>query len=101
MNSYLFKSTRLGFRNWQLSDLEPMLAINADPEVMRFFPSTLGQAETRDFIIRMKQQYDNFGFTYFATELLSTGEFIGFIGLSNQGFKRAYPQTITREQPQI
>ena len=87
MNSYLFKSTRLGFRNWQLSDLEPMSAINADPEVMRFFPSTLGQAETRDFIIRMKQQYDNFGFTYFATELLGTGEFIGFIGLSNQDFK--------------
>jgi len=32
--NYLFKSKRLGFRNWVASDLEKMVEINADKKVM-------------------------------------------------------------------
>jgi len=37
---YLFTSERLGFRNWLDSDIKPMAAINVDPKVMEFFPTT-------------------------------------------------------------
>ena len=35
---------RLILRPWRESDLEPFAAMNADPEVMRFFPRTLDRA---------------------------------------------------------
>ena len=38
MNQYLFTSNRLGFRNWQETELPGFTRLNADPEVMAFFP---------------------------------------------------------------
>lgn len=79
---YLFTSERIGFRNWNNDDLPKMATINADPEVMQYFPSLQNESQTEAFIERMKAQLEQKGFTYFAAELLDTGEFIGFIGLS-------------------
>ena len=86
MTEYLFKSERLGFRNWKGSDLEAISAINADERVMEFFPSTKTKDETKEFIGRMQKQFLEKGYCYFATELLENNEFIGFIGLSEQNF---------------
>ena len=36
---YIFKSERLGFRNWIPADIEKMIRINADREVMKYFPA--------------------------------------------------------------
>lgn len=79
---YVFTSERLGFRNWQDTDIEPMAAINADPEVMRYFPALQDQDQTKAFIGRMQDMYADKGFCYFAVDLLESSEFIGFIGLS-------------------
>jgi RimJ/RimL family protein N-acetyltransferase len=49
MNKYLFTSERLGFRNWNDSDIEKMAAINNDPDVMEFFPATATYSQTADF----------------------------------------------------
>lgn len=87
---YLFTSERLGFRNWIDADIPKMAAINADPEVMEFFPSLQDLSQTQAFIERMQRQYDEKGFTYFATDLLETGEFIGFIGLSVPTFEAEF-----------
>lgn len=84
--NYLFTSERLGFRPWTTDDLEPMAQLNADPEVMRYFPKSPDLEETREFIERMHKQYLENGFCYFVTELLTTGKFIGFIGLSSISF---------------
>lgn len=86
MKDYLFKSDRLGFRNWLDSDLEKLAAINADKEVMEFFPSTRSLAETRIFIERMQRQYTEKGYCYFAVDTLEDVNLIGFIGLSEQDF---------------
>ena len=86
MSKYLFKSDRLGFRNWQDNDLGELLSINQDLEVMRFFPSTQDKATTSKFINRMKQQYEERGYCYFAVEVLEIRSLIGFIGLSWQDF---------------
>ncbi|WP_459209735.1 GNAT family N-acetyltransferase [Aquimarina rhabdastrellae] len=86
MDSYVFTSERLGFRNWSIDDLEQMAAINADPEVMEFFPSIPTQEDTKNFILRMQKQYEQRNHCYFAVEVLETKEFIGFIGLSYQDY---------------
>jgi RimJ/RimL family protein N-acetyltransferase len=87
MSRYLFKSARLGFRNWLKEDLSPMSVINEDPEVMNYFPATQGRSETTSFIARMQKQFDQRGYNYFAVELLEKSTFIGFIGLSCQDFE--------------
>ncbi len=84
---YIFTSQRLGFRNWLDSDLPKMAAINADEEVMRFFPSTQTKAKTEEFIKRMQAQFEKHGFCYFAVEILESKALIGFIGLSEQTYK--------------
>ncbi len=84
--NYIFTSERLGFRNWQDSDINKMTAINADERVMEFFPSTRNKSETVAFIEKMKKRYAEYGFCYFAVEILATQEFIGFIGISYQDY---------------
>ena len=37
---------RLILREWRESDLEPFAAMNADPEVMRFFPRRLDREQS-------------------------------------------------------
>ena len=87
---YLFTSERLGFRNWKISDLEEMSVINADVDVMKHFPQTLTKEETAAFIDRQKAHYEKFGYNYFATEVLESGEFIGFIGFSALDFEAEF-----------
>lgn len=84
---YLFCSSRLGFRNWNNEDIPKMCAINADPMVMEYFPSLVGTNETTDFIVRMQHQFEQKKHCYFAVDELATGNFIGFIGLSEQTYK--------------
>lgn len=63
-----------------------MLELNADEEVMEFFPGKPSEEETRVFILRMQHQFMEKGFCYFAVDTLADGEFVGFIGLSEQDF---------------
>lgn len=87
ITNYIFKSERLGFRNWDLSDVNNFAEINTDPEVMQHFPATLSLKETSEFIVRLQKHYKERGHNYFATEILETGEFIGFIGLAYQNYE--------------
>ncbi|MHA7058933.1 GNAT family N-acetyltransferase [Aquimarina sp. M1] len=86
MSKYIFKSKRLGFRNWTLDDLAPMAAMNDDDDVMEFFPYKPSEVETKEFILRMQEQYAKYGFCYFAVDILESKTFIGFIGLSEQAY---------------
>lgn len=87
MNQYIFKSDRLGFRNWKESDKLQMGIINSDCEVMEYFPSVLTQKQTDEFIDRMRTQFAKNGFCYFAVDQLENNELIGFIGINEQNFK--------------
>jgi len=80
--SYLIKTERLGIRFWRDEDIQPFAALNADEQVMRFFPSTLTYEQTEAMVQRMKSDTKTNGFTFFAVDILATEEFIGFIGLS-------------------
>lgn len=84
---YLFTSKRLGFRNWHDADVAVMAMINADPEVMQYFPSIKTYAETADFVKRMQKEYTDKGYCYFAVETLADKKLIGFVGISEQTFE--------------
>jgi RimJ/RimL family protein N-acetyltransferase len=77
-----FDTQRLRLRRWLDADREPFAAMNADPEVMRYFPS-LWPAEMSNAAIDIwLSQFAEQGWSNWAVELLATGQFIGFIGLS-------------------
>lgn len=86
-SSYIFTSERLGFRNWKGSDIKFLSKMNINPQVMEFFPSTVDESQTATFIQRMQAEYTEYGFCYFAVDLISSEDFIGFIGLSNKTFE--------------
>lgn len=90
MNKYLFTSERLGFRNWNDSDIEKMAAINNDPDVMEFFPATATYSQTAEFIARMKTMFAEKKYCYFAVDELASGNFCGFIGLCDQNFEASF-----------
>ena len=77
----VLQTTRLILRPWQESDLAPFAAMNADPEVMEFFPSVCTREQSDAIVSRISGHNDTWGWSFWATELRATGEFIGFIGL--------------------
>lgn len=83
---YFFQSKRLGFRQWRDSDTEPFVELNMDPRVMEFFPKLQTREETLAMIERIKSQIEQTGYGLYAVEELSTGLFIGFIGVNHPRF---------------
>ncbi len=84
---HLFTSQRLGFRQWQISDKAPYAAMNANPKVRQYFPSTLSVRESNASYDRLKSHIKQNGFGFFAVDLLSTNEFAGFIGFVKTPFE--------------
>lgn len=56
-----FETKRLRLRQWQESDLEPFAALNADPQVMEFFPEPLGRQASNDMAERIQRSSSNAG----------------------------------------
>jgi RimJ/RimL family protein N-acetyltransferase len=75
------RTERLVMRRWRDTDRDPYAALNADPEVMRYFPAPLNRAESNASVDRIEDLFDAQGFGLWALEVAATGEFIGFTGL--------------------
>lgn len=86
MQSYIFQSERLGFRTWQESDIPLLAELNADPEVMEFFPKIRTLEETVALVDRIKAHMAAHGYCFYAVDELASGAFIGFIGLMRPNF---------------
>jgi RimJ/RimL family protein N-acetyltransferase len=56
------RTVRLVMRRWRDSDRDPYAAMNADPEVMRYFPSTLDRAASDASVDRIEDLFDAQGF---------------------------------------
>lgn len=78
----MIETERLILREWEESDIEPFAKLNADPDVMEYFPSTLSTQETEEMVSRIKEKFAENGFGFWAVELKSTGDFTGFVGLN-------------------
>lgn len=73
-------SPRLVLREWQERDRTPFAAMNVDPVVMRYFPSPFTLDESNEAVDCYNRQLERDGFTMFAVEDRSTGDFAGVIG---------------------
>ena len=90
----IIETPRLVLRTWKESDLLPMTAINQDAVVMRYFPSLQGEQETLGFIKKVKAHQAERGFSFYAVELKSSRDFIGFVGLATPSFEAHFTPTI-------
>ena len=59
---------RLLLRQWRESDLQPFAALNADPDVMRFFPAPLSRVESDALARRLQRGIAERGFGLWAAE---------------------------------
>lgn len=75
------ETERLRLRQWTLADREPFAALNADPRVMEYFPSTLSRAESDAMADRCQSLIEERGWGFWAVECKATGEFVGYVGL--------------------
>ena len=73
---------RLVLRRWTDADREPFAALNADPEVMRFFPESLTREQSDQMVDRIEELFDRHGFGLWAVEVQGGDPFIGFTGLA-------------------
>ncbi len=89
-SKYIFESSRLGFRMWKESDREVFAKMNANKEVMRYFPKTLNSKEIDDFLNRVQEHFNEYGYGLWAVEIKDTKEFIGFIGFLNATFEAEF-----------
>ncbi|MGK5543967.1 GNAT family N-acetyltransferase [Streptomyces sp. URMC 127] len=75
---------RLTLRRWRADDLEPMAAINADPEVMRWVGdgSVQDRERTSAAIASWEREWEERGVGLFAVEVRQSRRLAGFAGLS-------------------
>jgi len=76
------RTDRVIMRRWREDDRGPFAAMNADPDVMRYFPAPLDRAASDALMDRIEDLFVRQGFGLWALELASTAEFIGFTGLN-------------------
>jgi RimJ/RimL family protein N-acetyltransferase len=76
-------------RQWRDEDREPFAALNADPEVMRYFPATLSRTESDAFVDRSIALIDERGWGLWAVEVDGVAPFVGFVGLNIPSFMPA------------
>lgn len=86
------RTERLVLRRWTAADRAPLSELNADPEVMRYFPATLSAAQTDHFIDVADARLAHDGFGLWAVE--TDGAFIGYAGLARPSFHAAFTPTV-------
>lgn len=74
------RTVRLLLRRWRDDDRAPFADLNADPEVMKYFPAVLSAAESDALVNRIEAHFATHGYGLWALE--AGGQFIGFTGLS-------------------
>jgi RimJ/RimL family protein N-acetyltransferase len=88
------RTERLLLRRWRPSDRVPFRAINADPVVMEYYPSTLTTGESDQFAERIEETFDHVQLGLWAVELPDTAPFIGYVGLWPATFPAAFTPAV-------
>jgi RimJ/RimL family protein N-acetyltransferase len=81
----VIKTQRMILRPWRREDYAPFAALNADPEVRRYWPATLCEEESDAEATRLQEHVEEHGFGFWAAEAPGVAPFIGCIGLKHVG----------------
>jgi ribosomal-protein-alanine N-acetyltransferase len=85
---------RLKLREWRDDDLAEFAAMNADTEVMAFFPRTYSRAESDALVVRIREHFGRHGFGFWAVEAPEAAPFVGFTGLWTTEFEAPFTPCI-------
>ncbi len=85
MNTFIFESRRLGYREFTPDDANALFRLNADPEVIRYTgdPPFVTENEAREFVLNY-DQYLLFGHGRWIVGDKENGEILGWCGLKNE-----------------
>jgi RimJ/RimL family protein N-acetyltransferase len=78
----------ISLRQWRDADLPFYVAMNADPQVMHYFPSVLTPEQSEASLIRQRKLLDERGWGLWVVDV--DGEFAGFTGLSVPTFEALF-----------
>jgi RimJ/RimL family protein N-acetyltransferase len=85
-----FETERLRLRGWRDEDLPALVALNADPRVMEYFPAVRSPAESAAMLARLRLHWERHGFGWWVLERRADREFVGIAGLLVPGFEAAF-----------
>ncbi len=91
VHKIIFESERMYFSLWQESDLPWFAKMNADKEVMRYFPQTLSRKQSAYFLEKLQKHQEKHGYCYFKVIEKTSNSPMGFVGLALQ----TYPSHFT------
>ncbi|WP_196208197.1 GNAT family N-acetyltransferase [Citrobacter sp. Res13-Sevr-PEB04-36] len=80
----MLETSRLILRQWEIKDMAAFADLNADPDVMRFFPAPLTKQESDSLAERFSEGIEQRGWGFWAVESKETHEFVGCVGLHPQ-----------------
>src|SRR5436305_1113678 len=89
----IVRTERLTLRRWREADREPFAAMNADPEVMEFFPARLTADQSDAFVDRIEACFDERGYGLWVVEPDGEG-FAGYVGLWPAEFDAPFTPTV-------
>lgn len=90
MHPAVIITPRTRLRLWKPADLSPFAAMNADPQVMEFYPDLLTREESDALASRIQDGFRQHGFGLWALEIPGATDFAGFVGLSVPRWEAAF-----------
>lgn len=77
----IIETDRLYLRQWQKTDFKPFAEMNANKEVMEYFPKLLSVKESDAMALKCQALIEEKGWGFWAASLKDNDMFIGFVGL--------------------
>jgi ribosomal-protein-alanine N-acetyltransferase len=81
-----YRTNRLLLRRWRDSDRAAFARMNADPDVMEYFPGVLDRAASDALVDHIEAHFADHRFGAWAIEVQGGEAFVGFVGLHHVGF---------------
>ncbi|WP_269533324.1 GNAT family N-acetyltransferase [Chitinimonas sp. BJYL2] len=88
--AFELRGQRVIVRDWRDSDLPAWVAMNADPEVRRYFNGTLSEEQALGEAGRIRAHAEQHGFTFWALEIPGVADFAGFVGLLRTSYETPF-----------
>ena len=94
MGKYFLESERVGLRRFLEADRDLFAQMNADPDVMEFFPAKLSRLESDAMFERINNGIQDHGYGLWAAIEKSTDSFMGFVGLQDIRFEAEFAPAV-------
>ena len=90
----ILETERLRLVDFTAGHLGDFAAMNADPDVMAFFPARLSREKSAVMLHRLIAHREQHGFSLFALHLKSDHRFVGFSGLLRVDFEAHFTPAV-------